>query len=124
MVSELSDMLESTYPEYADVAAAKEHMGIEAATRLRDYVLAKLPSRGWYYRGESKARNEWLEDLLDSFEFKGYPLAKTYWDILYQYRLLRTPEERSCACSRRRRPSPPSPRPALQHLCPASSAHV
>jgi hypothetical protein len=50
----LSTMLNSTDPQYADVAAAGKHMGFETAARLRRHLFGHGPhfEGKWYYWGE------------------------------------------------------------------------
>ena len=57
MAAELSEMLNSpTPPKYADVIGAKECMGLEMATVLRDYLTGQPFSGKWYYSGRDKAK--------------------------------------------------------------------
>ncbi len=54
MVRELSDML-NFGPPYADVYKAKEHVDIETASRLKEYLLGEQFAGKWYYCREDKS---------------------------------------------------------------------
>ena len=56
MVRELSNMLNTTEVEYADIYGAKRRMGFETASFLRKYLLGEEFAGKWYYCAEDKSK--------------------------------------------------------------------
>jgi hypothetical protein len=54
MVTELSAMLNTTEPQYADVVGAKRHTNFETARRLKEYLFGEQFAGKWYYSIEEK----------------------------------------------------------------------
>jgi hypothetical protein len=91
----LSTMLNSTDPQYADVAAAGKHMGFETAARLRRHLFGHGPhfEGKWYYCGEERTRSPRLDDIILGLGCQRIKLTKTYGDILRRHGLVPTAEE-------------------------------
>jgi len=54
LVSELSAVLNTTEPTYADIAGAKRFMNFETAARLKEYLVGSQFAGKWYYCSEDK----------------------------------------------------------------------
>ncbi|KAK3309069.1 uncharacterized protein B0T15DRAFT_483533 [Chaetomium strumarium] len=80
LVSELSAVLNTTEPEYADIAEAKRFMKFETA-------------RKWYYCSEDKNKNRRLDHIIQGLGCEGVQLADSYCAILRRHNLIRTAEE-------------------------------
>lgn len=118
MISELDAMLNTTEPRYADVYGAQNHMDLETACRLRDYLLGPQFGGKWYYCSEDKSKvlppipglrklcvlqyslfsgkNPRLDHIIQGLGCEGVELTKTYWTILRRHKLVRTAEEEEC----------------------------
>jgi hypothetical protein len=62
MIKELSDMLNSKYPLYAEVNMPKMTMKLAVVERLRDHLFSDEFANRWYYAAE-----EWQEVRVTSF---------------------------------------------------------
>jgi hypothetical protein len=54
MISDLSDILNSKDPLYADVNKAKDYMSKDVIGQLRDYLLSNQFSNRWYFTADEK----------------------------------------------------------------------
>lgn len=54
VVSELNALLNTTEPNYADMAGAKINMNFETATRLKEYLVSSQFANRWYYCSEDQ----------------------------------------------------------------------
>lgn len=54
LVSELSAVLNTTEPKYADIAGAERFMNFETTWRLKQYLVGSQFAGKWYYCGEDK----------------------------------------------------------------------
>jgi hypothetical protein len=54
MVLELSDMLNTAYPLYADTSGAKRNLKIDMACKLKEHLFS-IPDT-WYYTAAEKAK--------------------------------------------------------------------
>jgi hypothetical protein len=93
MAQELSAMLSTADPQYADVVGATKFMGIATATCLRDYLFGEQFEGKWYYCHEDESRNPRLDQIIQGLGCEGVGLTKRYWDILRRHGLVRTAEE-------------------------------
>ncbi|KAK4238256.1 hypothetical protein C8A03DRAFT_43955 [Achaetomium macrosporum] len=92
VASELSDMLNTTEPQYADVSGAKRHMNVETACRLEKYLIGDQFAGTWYYCGEDK-KNPRHDQIIQGLGCRGVELTSAYWAILRQDNLILTAEE-------------------------------
>lgn len=60
MVADLSAMLNTTEPRYADVCGAKMHMNFTTACRLKEYLFGNQFAGKWYYCSEDKNQVPYL----------------------------------------------------------------
>ncbi|KJR86018.1 uncharacterized protein SPSK_08727 [Sporothrix schenckii 1099-18] len=88
----LSDMLNTVEPEYADVSGAK-YMPRMLAESLKRHLFSRVPQNKWYYSSVEKSKNHRLDDIFRGLGCEGVELSKPYWEALRQYGLLRTAEE-------------------------------
>jgi hypothetical protein len=116
MVSELSDMLNTAEPGYADVFEGKIFIDHETACRLKKYLVGEPFAGKWYYCGEDKKKvrnapqlvctRHALGHYLHHFSFRTpglitssmdlgtrVPSSQTYWAILRRHSLAHTAEE-------------------------------
>jgi hypothetical protein len=115
MVQELSDMLDTTEPEYADVSGAKKHINLETASILREYLFGEEFAGKWYYSGVEKSKvwehsrlespilsltivfwalqNQRLRHIIQGLGCEGMELTTMYWNILRRHDLIHTAEE-------------------------------
>ncbi|GAB1315574.1 hypothetical protein MFIFM68171_05784 [Madurella fahalii] len=93
MASELSIMLNTNEPRYADVLGAKKLMSFETARLLARYLFGKQFEGTWYHCSEEKCMNTRLDQIIQGLGYEGAELTDGYWAILRQYNLIRTAEE-------------------------------
>ncbi|KAH6633897.1 hypothetical protein B0J18DRAFT_452760 [Chaetomium sp. MPI-SDFR-AT-0129] len=93
VVSELSALLNTIEPKYADIAGAKSNMNFETASRLKTYLGGAQFANKWYYSSEDLAKNPRLEHIIQGLGCEGVQLTDTYWAILRRHGLVRTAEE-------------------------------
>jgi hypothetical protein len=93
MVQELSDMLNTDDPKYADVAGAKS-MSFEMASQLMEYICGdEFPGKWYFCEGDKDPR---LEYIIEGLGCEAVQLTKTFWNSLREYGLIRTAEEEEC----------------------------
>lgn len=56
MVTQLSDMLNTTEPQYADVVGAKKYMTMKMASLLKEHLIGGKFKNNWYYCNEEKSK--------------------------------------------------------------------
>ncbi len=114
MVAELSAMLNTTEPRYADVSGAKMHMDFATACRLKEYLFGSQFAGKWYYCSEDKnqvpyplaearpaasfadflfQKNPRLDHIIQGLGCEGTELTNAYWAILRRHDLIHTAEE-------------------------------
>jgi hypothetical protein len=93
MAQELSAMLGTADPQYADVFGATKYIGIAIASRLGDYLFGEQFEGKWYYCSEDKSRNPRLNQIIQGLGCEGVGLTRRYWDILRRHGLMHTAEE-------------------------------
>ncbi|CAK7210414.1 hypothetical protein SEUCBS140593_000816 [Sporothrix eucalyptigena] len=93
LIAELSNMLNSSEPKYADVAGARRYMTKKTASLLKDYLRGGDRAGNWYYSDTEKNKNPRLDHIIRGLGYTGVKLTQTYWDLLSRRGLIRTAEE-------------------------------
>ncbi|CAK7204861.1 hypothetical protein SEUCBS139899_007623 [Sporothrix eucalyptigena] len=93
LIAELSNMLNSSKPRYADVTGARWYMTKKTASLLKAYLRGGERARNWYYSDTEKNKNPKLDHIIHGLGYTGVKLKQTYWDILSRRGLMRTAEE-------------------------------
>ncbi|KAK8089320.1 hypothetical protein PG997_004281 [Apiospora hydei] len=97
LVSELSMMLNTRRPDYADVSLAEEFLGAEIVDKLKTYLFSAPFEKRWYYTRSEKVENIELTRTIRSLGRTQYCLEEDYWTILASRNLVRTAEKEKCS---------------------------
>ncbi|KPM39023.1 hypothetical protein AK830_g7545 [Neonectria ditissima] len=93
LVQDLSGMLNTREPDYADVMGAKRFLDRATALCLKNYLLGTQFAGRWYYCSEDKSKNPRLGHIIHGLGCEGVELTQTYWGILHNHALIHTAEE-------------------------------
>ncbi|KAF4985700.1 hypothetical protein FDECE_16375, partial [Fusarium decemcellulare] len=90
-VRELSDMLNSTLPLWADVAMAKDVIKRDTVTCLKEHLFSDTSK--WYHSNKEKVKNPRLDKIIEGLGRTPFELQNTYWDILNTFNMVRSAED-------------------------------
>ncbi|KAJ4325301.1 hypothetical protein N0V84_003522 [Fusarium piperis] len=88
LVGELSDMLNSSDPQWAEVSMLSAGLLPGTADKLAQHLLSDTSK--WYYSAREREENPALDNMIASLGRQGFQLTTDYWDALESYGLLRT----------------------------------
>ncbi|KAL6356080.1 hypothetical protein LRP88_09668 [Fusarium phalaenopsidis] len=88
LVGELSDILNSSDPQWAEVSMLRVGLLPGTADKLAQHLLSDTSK--WYYSPRERAENPRLDTIITSLGRQGFQLAVEYWDTLASYGLVRT----------------------------------
>ncbi|KAM5351268.1 hypothetical protein ACJ41O_003991 [Fusarium nematophilum] len=88
LVGSLSDMLNCSDREYADVAMAKEVMEGTTVWRLKEHLFSDRSK--WYRSVREKDENPELETIIRGLGREPFELQDSYWSILDTHSMVRT----------------------------------
>ncbi|KAI8678820.1 hypothetical protein NCS55_00604500 [Fusarium keratoplasticum] len=88
LVGELSDILNSSDPQWAEVSMLRVGLLPDTADKLAQHLLSDTSK--WYYSPREREENPGLDTIIASLGRQGFALAVEYWDTLASYGLVRT----------------------------------
>ncbi|KAH7272871.1 hypothetical protein B0J15DRAFT_573707 [Fusarium solani] len=88
LVGELSDILNSSDPQWAEVSMLRVGLLPGTADKLAQHLLSDTSK--WYYSPREREENPGLDTIIASLGRQGFQLTVEYWDTLASYDLVRT----------------------------------
>ncbi|KAK8138862.1 glycoside hydrolase family 3 protein [Apiospora sp. TS-2023a] len=90
LVSELHDMLNTSYPGYADVSQAGTLLSVALIDKLHAYLLSESFEKRWYYTHDEVDKDPNCMKTIQSMGRHPYRLESIYWHILSSRDMVRT----------------------------------
>ncbi|RSL99754.1 hypothetical protein CEP52_009561 [Fusarium oligoseptatum] len=88
LVGELSDILNSSDPQWAEVSMLGVGLLPGTADKLAQHLLSDTSK--WYYSPREREENPGIDTVIASLGRQGFQLTVDYWDTLASYGLIRT----------------------------------